>query len=91
MSNQIEKKVSVVRGVQVEVYCSLDNCSNIKKVRVADLKRGMGRFCSKNCSAKDRELLKKGIDSSSHVIKLVKEEDLEKLTDEMKKTVKVGV
>ena len=37
----------------VEVKC--ENCSVPRKVRVADRKRGWGRFCSKSCKASYQE------------------------------------
>jgi hypothetical protein len=39
------------RGVKVEMKC---HCGNLYKARVADLKRGWGKSCSKSCAATRR-------------------------------------
>lgn len=62
MSNKEGKKIVKVaqRGIKTEIICALEGCHNHKKdVRIADIARGMGRFCSKTCSSKSRELAKK--------------------------------
>ncbi len=40
----------MTRGAQVEVKCK--NCRKKFMVRIADRKRGWGKFCSKSCKAK---------------------------------------
>ena len=35
------------------IYCK--NCGREKRVRVSDVKRGWGLFCSKSCKAKAQE------------------------------------
>jgi hypothetical protein len=38
------------RGEMKEITCAAQGCSNKKMVRVADIKRGWGKFCSKKCA-----------------------------------------
>ena len=40
------------RGAMVEISC--EACGRQKTVRLADRKRGWGRFCSKACSGRKR-------------------------------------
>ena len=42
-----------MRGQKVTVQCK--NCKNDFEARVADRKRGWGRFCSKRCKAIHQE------------------------------------
>lgn len=39
-----------IRGSMIEITCENEKCDNKKMVRVADIKRGYGRFCSKSCA-----------------------------------------
>ncbi len=41
------------RGAKVEVKCK--RCRTTFLARVADRKRGWGKFCSKSCKAKEQE------------------------------------
>ena len=41
------------RGKTVEVKCK--NCGEMFTARIADRKRGWGKFCSKSCKAKKQE------------------------------------
>jgi len=43
--------MSTVRGSKVEITCKC-GCGRKKLVRVADQKRGWGKFYSKSCKAK---------------------------------------
>ncbi len=36
------------------IQCTCDNCGSVITVRVADRKRGWGKFCSKSCKAKNK-------------------------------------
>lgn len=40
------------RGAMIEVKC--EACLAPKLVRVSDVKRGWGRYCSKSCKAKKK-------------------------------------
>ena len=39
----------------VQVKCARKGCTQIFDARVADRKRGWGKFCSKSCKAKEQE------------------------------------
>ena len=43
------------RGAKVEVKCQNKRCGTAFLARVADVKRGWGRFCSKSCKASHQE------------------------------------
>jgi hypothetical protein len=43
------------RGAKVEVVCANKGCRVKFMARVADRKRGWGRFCSKSCKAAEQE------------------------------------
>lgn len=43
----------LVRGATVEKKC--DNCKKVFYPRLADVKRGWGKFCSKRCKAIKQE------------------------------------
>lgn len=85
---KIVKKPMAVRGVQVTIICENKNCNNERMARVADIKRGTGRFCSKSCSSKHREEIKKGAVEGSQVTYLKYEEDRSKLPSDL--NVKIG-
>jgi len=42
-----------MRGKTIEVKCK--NCNELFTARVADRKRGWGKFCSKSCKAKKQD------------------------------------
>ena len=45
----------MTRGATVEVVCANKRCRVKFMARVADRKRGWGRFCSKSCKAAEQE------------------------------------
>jgi hypothetical protein len=45
----------MTRGAKVEVICANKRCRVKFMARVADRKRGWGRFCSKSCKAAEQE------------------------------------
>lgn len=45
----VKKEARGARGARVGVYCAC--CGNKFEARVADRKRGWGKFCSKSCKA----------------------------------------
>lgn len=47
-----KKPKAPLRGLTTETYC--EGCQEPFMVRVADLKRGWGRFCSKRCKAQNQ-------------------------------------
>lgn len=51
MNDNIEK--SKCRGKKITVKCK--NCGKSFEVRVSDVKRGWGKYCSKSCKAKYQE------------------------------------
>lgn len=55
MTDKVEGAAGVktVRGAKVERKCK--GCGRSFLARVADVKRGWGRFCSKSCKAKVQE------------------------------------
>lgn len=44
-----------MRGATVEVKCANSKCGIMFTARVADRKRGWGKFCSKSCKAVKQE------------------------------------
>lgn len=40
------------RGSMREITCAAPGCGNTKMVRLADIKRGWGKYCSKACAKK---------------------------------------
>lgn len=46
-SNQEKREI---RGAKIKVFCSCCGCEFM--ARIADRKRGWGKFCSKSCKAK---------------------------------------
>ena len=42
-------------AAMVEVTCANKSCKAAFKARVADRKRGWGKFCSKSCKASEQE------------------------------------
>lgn len=54
-----KKPKSKPRGKKVMIACALEGCGNQKEVRVADVNRGLGRFCCRSCASKQREIDKK--------------------------------
>lgn len=85
---KIKKKAKVVRGIQVTIICEGKDCDNERLVRIADIKRGTGRFCSKSCSAKHREDVKKGFVEGEQITYLKLESDRSKLPSSL--NVKIG-
>ena len=45
----------MTRGAKVEVVCANSKCRQKFQARVADRKRGWGKFCSKSCKAAEQE------------------------------------
>jgi hypothetical protein len=85
---KISKKANTVRGVQVTIICEGKDCHKERLVRVADIKRGTGRFCSKSCSSKHREDVKKGFVEGEPITYLKEESDRAKLPSDL--NVKIG-
>lgn len=52
----MKKPKAAVFGAKQVVQCGC--CSKEFSARVADIKRGWGKFCSKSCKAKDQALTK---------------------------------
>jgi len=48
-----------MRGKKVKVECENRECKTIFEARVADRKRGWGRYCSKSCKTVQQEAILK--------------------------------
>lgn len=53
-------------GTYTTITCQAEGCSNTKEVKLSDIKRGYGRFCSKSCAKKG---VKKAKDELENVLK----------------------
>ena len=85
---KVSKKLNAVRGVQGLIIFEGKACNKERMVRVADIKRGTGSFCSKTCSSKHREEIKKGAVEGEKVTYLKNEVDRTKLPSDL--NVKIG-
>lgn len=74
-------------GSNVLVNCENPECHNQRWVKIADLKRGYGRFCGKSCAGACREALR---DEESLKKQEEKRNQKQVELDERKKNAKVG-